>query len=37
MFSVAIEAPKDIISTLTEKIGSLEGVNIKTYYLAQKE
>ena len=37
MFSVAIEAPKDIISTLTEKIENLEGVNIKTYYLGKKE
>ena len=37
MFSVAIEAPQDIISTLSEKIGKLEGVKIKTYYLGQKQ
>ena len=33
MFSVAVEAPQDIISTLSETIGKLGGVSIKTYYL----
>lgn len=32
IISIAIDAPQDIISTLTGKIGKLSGVSVKTAY-----
>ena len=32
IISIAIDAPQDIISTLTGKIGKLEGISVKTAY-----
>ena len=32
IISIAIDAPQDVISTLTGKIGKLSGVSIKTAY-----
>ena len=32
VMSVAIDAPMDVISTLTGKIGKLEGITVKTAY-----
>ena len=30
--SIAIDAPKDVISALSGKIGSLDGISVKTAY-----
>lgn len=32
IISIAIDAPQDVISTLTGKIGKLSGVSVKTAY-----
>lgn len=32
IISVAVDAPQDVISTLSGKIGKLEGVSVKTAY-----
>lgn len=32
ILSVAIDAPQDVISTLSGKIGKLDGVSVKTAY-----
>ena len=32
IISIAIDAPQDVISTLSGKIGRLEGVSVKTAY-----
>lgn len=32
IISIAIDAPQDVISTLSGKIGKLQGVSIKTAY-----
>jgi len=32
ILSVAVDAPQDIISTLSGKIGKLDGVSVKTAY-----
>ena len=32
IISIAIDAPQDVISTLTGKIGKLTGVSVKTAY-----
>ena len=32
IISVALDAPGDVISALSGKIGSLEGINVKTAY-----
>ena len=32
VMSIAIDAPQDVISTLTGKIGKLEGISVKTAY-----
>ena len=32
VMSVAIDAPQDVISSLTGKIGKLEGISVKTAY-----
>ncbi len=32
IISIAIDAPQDIIASLSGKIGSLQGINIKTAY-----
>ena len=32
VMSVAIDAPQDIIATLSGKIGKLEGINVKAAY-----
>lgn len=32
ILSVAIDAPQDVISTLTGKIGKLAGISVKTAY-----
>ena len=32
VMSVAIDAPQDVISALTGKIGKLEGISVKTAY-----
>ncbi len=30
--SIAVDAPQDVISTLTGKIGKLDGISVKTAY-----
>ena len=30
--SIAIDAPQDVISTLSGKIGNLDGISVKTAY-----
>ena len=30
--SIAIDAPQDVISALSDKIGSLDGISVKTAY-----
>ena len=32
IISVAIDAPQDVISTLSGKIGNLDGISVKTAY-----
>ena len=32
ILSVAIDAPQDVISTLSGKIGNLDGISVKTAY-----
>ena len=32
VMSVAIDAPQDVISALTGKIGKIQGINVKTAY-----
>ncbi len=32
IISVAIDAPQDVISTLSGKLGSLDGISVKTVY-----
>ncbi len=34
--SVAIDAPQDVISSLSGKIGNIEGISVKTAYAASK-
>lgn len=34
--SVAIDAPQDVISALSGKIGNIEGISVKTAYAASK-
>ena len=36
IMSVAIDAPKDVISALSGKIGNIEGISVKTAYAASK-
>jgi len=35
--SVAIDAPQDVISSLSGKIGNIEGISVKTAYAASKK
>ena len=37
IMSVAIEAPQETISTITDTIKALEGVDIKIYYLGSQQ
>ena len=37
IMSVAVEAPQDIISSITAKIKELEGIDIKIYYLGRPQ
>ncbi|MGM9940544.1 MAG: TM1266 family iron-only hydrogenase system putative regulator [Bulleidia sp.] len=32
LISIAIDAPADVISALTGKLGNIEGINVKTAY-----
>ena len=32
IISVAVDAPQDIISTVTGKIGKIDGISVKTAY-----
>ena len=36
IMSVAIDAPQDVISALSGKIGNIEGISVKTAYAASK-
>jgi len=35
--SVAIDAPQDVISSLSGKIGNIEGISVKTAYAASRK
>ena len=37
IMSVAIDAPQDVISSLSGKIGNIEGISVKTAYAASKK
>ena len=37
ILSVAIDAPQDVISSLSGKIGNIKGISVKTAYAASKK
>lgn len=37
IMSIAIDAPQDVISALTGKIGNIDGISVKTAFAASKK
>ena len=37
IISIAIDAPQDVISSLSGKIGNIEGISVKTAYAASRK